>query len=109
VEANTKRTKGNLTMKAKDALFAWTPMHWDSSRLDETRGKVRIGPILHKGDIDWTDHPVEYALTGGADLYRMADVRANETVGDALHRIQCNGCSRRYQPTNCPQGFPRNR
>jgi hypothetical protein len=53
-------------MKAKDALFAWTPVHSDSIRFDATRGKVRIGPLLHEGDIDWTDHPVKYAFTGGA-------------------------------------------
>jgi hypothetical protein len=49
-------------MKAKDALFAWTPVHSDSSRFDATRGKVRIGPLLHEGDIDWTDHPVKSSM-----------------------------------------------
>jgi hypothetical protein len=53
-------------MKAKDALFAWTPVHWDSSRSAATCGKVRIGPLLRKGDIDWTDHPIKYSHTGGA-------------------------------------------
>jgi hypothetical protein len=53
-------------MKAKDALFAWTPVHWNSSRSDATRGKVRIGPLLQHGDTDWTDYPVEYSHIGGA-------------------------------------------
>jgi hypothetical protein len=51
-------------MKAKDALIAWTPVHCEWR--EATRGKVRIGPLLRLGDIDWTDHPVEYSYTGGA-------------------------------------------
>jgi hypothetical protein len=53
-------------MKAKDALIAWTPAHWACPYSAQTRGKLRIGPLLRKGDQDWTDHPHEYAFTGGA-------------------------------------------
>lgn len=53
-------------MKARDALFAWTPVSWDSQAYASTRGKVKIGPLIKEGDIDWTDHPAEYAFTGGA-------------------------------------------
>jgi len=53
-------------MKGNDALIAWTPANWDIPLCAATRGKIRIGPLIQKGEIDWTDHPVEYACTGGA-------------------------------------------
>ena len=47
-------------MKAKDALIAWTPAHWEHP----TRGMIKIGHLLCSADAaDWTD---PYSHTGGA-------------------------------------------
>lgn len=47
-------------MKAAEALIAWTP----ARETDQpTCGQVKVGHLLHEGEVDWTD---PYTSTGGA-------------------------------------------
>jgi hypothetical protein len=49
-----------LTMKARDALIAWTPATSENS---PTAGRVKVGRLLERNDPDWTK---PYERTGGA-------------------------------------------
>lgn len=43
-------------MRYQEALIAWTP----NSDL------IRVGPLIGRGDTDWTEWPINYEYTGGA-------------------------------------------
>ena len=58
-------------MKAAEALIAWTPPSWDHKG---SSGEVKVGPLLHEGDSDWT---LPYSHTGGA-----ANVARRTMTGD---------------------------
>ena len=62
-------------MKAKEAMIAWTPAFFEKY---PTVGQVKVGPLLKKGDVDWTKG---YPFSGGA-----AEVTTRELTGDAALR-----------------------
>jgi hypothetical protein len=43
-------------MKYREALIAWNP----------DTDQIRVGPLLKRGDPDWTEYPIYYDFTGGA-------------------------------------------
>jgi hypothetical protein len=84
-----KQEKGNRKMKAKDALIAWTPNMWPSKWCGATRGKVRIGPLLRDGDVDWTDHPVRYSHTGGAAYGEWREMKPEPLLARLFIEFAC--------------------
>ena len=66
-------------MKARDALIAWTPIHYadyDGPRR-LTVGQVKVGPLISGDARDWTE---PYAHTGGAAYTRVRELRGAESA-----------------------------
>lgn len=64
-------------MKYQEALIAWTP----------NTDLIRIGPLLRYNVVDWTNHPIDYTMTGGA-AYSELRACKNKALRDMMLFIE---------------------
>lgn len=60
-------------MKLKEALIAYNP----------GTDQIRVGPLLSRGQSDWTAHPIHYRMTIGAAFTEVREMDGMQ----ARHRL----------------------